>query len=195
MNYSDLDLQNHELDFWLKSYSPPFIHEDFYKQFFNFSELSEKKTLEIGCGGAPITDYCGFSNIDLTIADPLIEELIKNEKFKHLSEFKYFSKSLFDLDNNSYEHLVCLNVIDHFNDTEYQFVEKFHSLLGDGGKIWLYYDVRDSNNGNHLAIDNNKLIKKIEEKFTIEKIDDNINPKHRGWSSVNKSIRLIATKK
>lgn len=195
MNYTDGDLQNHELDFWIKSYKPPFFHIEFYKDFFDFSELSGKKTIDIGCGGAPISDYCGVEDIDLTINDPLIDDLIKNEKYQHMSKYKYHSCSLFDLNVEGHDFLVCLNVIDHFNDSEYVFIDKFYSLLIDDGFLWLYYDVRSKNDGSHLFLDNEKLLKKIESKFDIIKISEKINPKHEGWSSVNKSIRLIAKKK
>lgn len=195
MNYNDNDLQNHELDFWLTGYNPPFFHYDFYKNFFDFSELSRKKTIDVGCGGAPISDYCGILDIDLTIVDPLIEKLINHDKYEHLKKYKYFSCSLFDLDNQEYDYLVCLNVIDHFNDNEYSFVDKFHSLISDGGYMWLYFDVRNQNDENHLSIDRNKIIKKIETKFEILKISNDINPKHNGWSSINESIRIVAKKK
>jgi cyclopropane fatty-acyl-phospholipid synthase-like methyltransferase len=190
MNYTDEDLKNHELKFWINSYEPPFIHLDFYREFFNFSELSKKKTIDIGCGGAPISDYCDVHDINLT----LISDLVKNPKFSHLSKYKFYSNSLFDLNESGYEYLVCLNVIDHFNDESYSFIDKFHSFLKDDGIMWLYYDVRDKNDGNHLRIDNLRLIEKMKSKFEILKMDNTINPKHSGWSSVNKSIRIIAKK-
>lgn len=195
MNYNDEDLQNHELDFWIKSYNPPFFHFNFYNNFFNFSELSGKKTIDIGCGGAPISDYCGISDIDLTINDPLIGQLISHKKYEHLQKYKYFSCSLFDLEEGGYEYLVCLNVIDHFNDTEYTFVDKFNSLISDGGYMWLYFDIRSYNDENHLAIDKFKILEKIKINFEIVKISYEINPVHKGWSSINESIRLIAKKK
>jgi 2-polyprenyl-3-methyl-5-hydroxy-6-metoxy-1,4-benzoquinol methylase len=195
MEYTDDKLQDHELNFWLNSYKGDFFHLKFYQEFFNFSELSEKKTVDIGCGGAPISDYCGVNNINLTIVDPLIDKLIKHDKFKHLSKYDYSSNSLFDFNGADYEYLVCLNVVDHFNDSEYSFVDKFSSILKVGGFVWLYYDVRDINDGDHLSINNEKLINKIKENFEIIRMDESINPTHRGWSSVNKSVRIIAKKK
>jgi 2-polyprenyl-3-methyl-5-hydroxy-6-metoxy-1,4-benzoquinol methylase len=196
MNYEDHDLQNHELDFWINSYTPPFFHFNFYNSFFNFSELSGKKTIDIGCGGAPISDYCGVSNIDLTIVDPLIDDLLKHKKYEHLKNYNHISRSLFDLDNSDvYEYLVCLNVIDHFNDDEYGFVDKFHDLISDEGYMWLYFDVRNKNDENHLLVDKDKILKKIESKFEIVNISYEINPTHKGWSSVNESIRIVAKKK
>ena len=167
MEYTDDKLQDHELNFWLNSYKGDFFHLKFYQEFFNFSELSEKKTVDIGCGGAPISDYCGVNNINLTIVDPLIDKLIKHDKFKHLSKYDYSSNSLFDFNGADYEYLVCLNVVDHFNDSEYSFVDKFSSILKVGGFVWLYYDVRDINDGDHLSINNEKLINKIKENFEI----------------------------
>jgi hypothetical protein len=195
MEYTDEKLQDHELNFWLKNYNGDFFHLKFYQEFFNFSELSGKKTVDIGCGGAPISDYCGVNDIDLTIVDPLIDKLIEHDKFKHLSKYNYSSNSLFDFNDNEYEYLVCLNVVDHFNDSEYTFVDKFSSILKIDGLMWLYYDVRDINDGEHLSINNEKLINKIKDNFEIIRMDESINPTHSGWSSVNKSIRLIAKKK
>lgn len=195
MEYTDDKLQDHELNFWLNGYKGDFFHLKFYQEFFNFSELFEKKTVDIGCGGAPISDYCGVNNINLTIVDPLIDRLIKHDKFKHLSNYDYSSNSLFDFNGTDYEYLVCLNVVDHFNDSEYSFVDKFSSILKLGGFMWLYYDVRDINDGDHLAINNEKLINKIKENFEIIKMDESINPTHRGWASVNKSVRMVAKKK
>lgn len=195
MDYSDDKLQNHELNFWLNGYKPPFFHLEFYKSFFNFLELKNKKVLDVGCGGTPISEYCGVDGINLTILDPLISQLILNSKYEHLSKYKNVSKSLFDFNGSDYEYIVCLNVVDHFNDPEYTFVDKFYSFLKTDGILWLYYDVRDINDGEHLAIDNIKLLKKLKENFDVLNLDETINPNHVNWSSVKKSIRLIAKKK
>lgn len=195
MQYTDNKLQDHELNFWINSYPGYLWHSTFYQEFFNFAELSKKKTVDIGCGGSPITDYCGINDIDLTIVDPLINELIKYDKFKHLSKYHYYSNSLFDFNGSDYEYIVCLNVVDHFNDTEYNFVDKFSSILKTEGVMWLYYDIRDINDGDHLAINNEKLMSKIKQNFEIITLSESINPRHIGWSSVNKSIRMVAKKK
>lgn len=195
MDYTDDNLQNHELNFWLNGYRPPFFHLDYYKSFFNFLELKNKKVLDIGCGGAPISEYCGVDGINLTILDPLIDKLILNDKYKHLSNYDNISKSLFDFNGLNYEYVVCLNVVDHFNDPDYMFIDKFFSFLKEDGILWLYYDVRDINDGEHLAIDNIKLLNKLRENFEILSIDETTNPKHFNWSSIKKSIRLIAKKK
>jgi hypothetical protein len=60
--------------------------------------------------------------------------------------------------------------------------------------MWLYFDVRDVNDGEHLAVDENKVLSKIEQSFSIIKLDESVNPTHVGWSSVRKSIRLVAKK-
>ena len=194
MGYTDKELQSHELNFWINSYKPPFFHFSFYKNFFNFDELSQKKTVDIGCGGAPISDYCGVDGIDLTIVDPLIGSLIENDKFKHLKNYNSFSGSLFDFEGSNFDYVVCLNVVDHFNDPKFGFVEKFHSLLSDEGILWLYYDVRNLNSGDHLSINDTQLMDEIKKYFNIVKIDNTINPTHKGWANVVYSTRLIAKK-
>jgi 2-polyprenyl-3-methyl-5-hydroxy-6-metoxy-1,4-benzoquinol methylase len=195
MNYSDKNLQDHELDFWVNHYNPPFYHMDYYKSFFDFEKLSEKKVIDIGCGGAPISEYIEIPNINLTILDPLINDLLKFEKFSNLKKYNYFSGSLFDFDKSDYDYIVCLNVIDHFNDDEYTFIDKFFDFLNKNGELWLYYDLRHKNDGDHLLIDNEKLMNKLNTKFSIIDTSDKVNPKHINWSTVYSSIRLIAKKK
>ena len=156
MKYTDHELQEHELNFWVNSYNPPFFHIDFYKQFFDFKNLVGKKVVDIGCGGAPISDYCGVNGINLTIVDPLIDNLIKHPKYEHLKKYNYFSNSLFDFTEKNYDFLICLNVIDHFNDPQYSVIDKFSDILSENGELWLYYDLRTKDDGDHLMIDNGK---------------------------------------
>lgn len=195
MSYSDEKMQNHELNFWINSYKPPFFHKNFYEDFYDFKKLIGKKVVDIGCGGAPISDYCGIDGMDLTIVDPLMDKLIESDKYKHLKKYDYFSGSLFDFNNINYDCVVCLNVIDHFNDPDYKVIDKFYDILSNESELWLYYDLRTKDDGDHLMIDEEKIMKKIENKFDIIKLSDSVNPNHKGWSSVYKSIRLIGKKK
>jgi len=194
MSYSDEHLQNHELNYWLNGFVPPLHHQHFYNEFFPFKELNSKKTVEVGCGGSPITEYNNISP-ELTLVDPLLSALITHDKFKHLSQHKIFSQSLLDFKEKGYDYVVCLNVIDHFNDPECTFVDRFSNMLGKGGELWLYYDIRSKDDGDHLALNDEKIQLKINDKFDIKKIDLTVNPIHNNWSSVYKSVRLIATKK
>jgi SAM-dependent methyltransferase len=195
VKYTDAELQDHELIFWIRDYKPPFFHRDFYASFFDFSELQGKSVADIGCGGAPISDYSGVSNFDLTIVDPLINSLMQSAKFMHLKKYKTFSGSLFDFNETGYDYVVCLNVIDHFHDRYFNFVNVFHSNLREGGLLWLYFDVRDVDDGHHLSVDSQRLLDKISKFFSIVKIDSSINPVHQGWASVRSSVRLIAQKR
>ncbi len=193
MKYTDEQLQEHELDFWINGYRPPFYHKDYYTEFFNFEELSNKKVVDIGCGGTPIAEYNDIKDINLTIVDPLIGSLIKHPKYEHLAKYDYFSGTLFDFAKSGYDCLVCLNVIDHFNDPQYDFVEKFYNILKPANsQMWLYFDLRTKDDGDHLMIDEDKLMSRIAEKFNIVKLDYKVNPRHKGWSSVYKSVRLMA---
>jgi 2-polyprenyl-3-methyl-5-hydroxy-6-metoxy-1,4-benzoquinol methylase len=192
--YSDEHLQNHELNYWLNGFNPPLHHHHFYNEFFPFESLNSKKTVEVGCGGSPITEYTKATP-DLTLIDPLLDKLVSYKKYEHLSQYKIFSQSLLDFKEKEYDYAVCLNVIDHFNDPECSFVDVFYNMLNKDGELWLYYDVRSKDDGDHLALNDEKIQLKIKDKFNIKKIDLNINPIHKGWSSVYKSVRLIATKK
>ncbi len=197
MNYSDEYLQNHELNYWIYGHKLPFHHEKFYKDFFPFDKLSSGLILEIGCGGCPISEYNNIDCIDrLTLLDPLIENLSNIEKFKFLNKYKKFSDNILhsNIDDN-FDFIICLNVIDHFNDPDYNFVDKIFNLLNDDGEFWIYYDLRTHSSDDHLMIDNNKLFDKFKKYFNIIKISEDINPTHEGWSNVCKSIRLILRKK
>jgi 2-polyprenyl-3-methyl-5-hydroxy-6-metoxy-1,4-benzoquinol methylase len=194
MNYSDEHLQNHELNYWLNGFNPPLHHKHFYNEFFPFEELNSQKVVEVGCGGSPITEYNQITP-QLTLIDPLLDKLILHDKFKHLSQHTIFSQSLLDFKQKGYDYAVCLNVIDHFNDPECSFINVFSDMLISGGELWLYYDVRSKDDGDHLALDDDKIQSKIKEKFKINKIDLTVNPIHLNWSSVYKSVRIIATKK
>jgi 2-polyprenyl-3-methyl-5-hydroxy-6-metoxy-1,4-benzoquinol methylase len=194
MNYTDEQLQDHELNFWINDFKKPFYHEKFYKDFYNFDLLKGKKVLDIGCGGYPVCEYTSES-IELTILDPLIDKLILNDKYNHLDRFEKFSGSILDYNGSDYDVVVCLNVIDHFNDKEFVFVDKFNSFLKNSGELWLYYDVRPIDCDNHLALDSDGILNKLKLHFDIIKIDETTNPTHVGWSKITKSIRLIAKKK
>ena len=194
MNYTDKELQDHELKFWIDAKKPRLLHQDFYKEFYDFNELIGKKVVDIGCGSSPVSEYCSVKDLNLTIVDPLIEKLIKSNKHDHLKKHNYFSGSLFDFDGTNYDCLVCLNVIDHFNDPEYNAIDKFYNILSNNSELWLYYDLRNKNDEYHLMINEEKIMKKIKNKFDITKISYSINPVHIGWSSVNKSIRIIGKK-
>jgi len=200
MEYTDNNLQEQELGYWLNVHkkphpNEPFLHENFYKQFFSFEDLNEKVVLEFGCGGCPISEYTNTAFKELILVDPLFELLTTYTSFSHLSKYENYSISVLDLNlNKTVDVVIGLNVIDHFNDSDYKVIDKLHSFLAQGGELWLYYDVRPANSSYHLSIDNDKLLNKIKEKFEIIKISEDINPVHIGWSGVEKSIRLIAKK-
>ena len=40
MNYTDKELQDHELKFWIDAKKPRLLHQDFYKEFYDFNELT-----------------------------------------------------------------------------------------------------------------------------------------------------------
>lgn len=193
--YTDEQMQDHELLFWVRDFYPPLYHESWYKLFFPFEELDGKKVADVGCGGYPISNYIN-SKMDLLLVDPLLDRLIATEKYAHLSDNKIFSGSILDFDpKEKLDYVVCLNVIDHFNDPSFTLVDKFENALTPGGELWLYYDVRPNDAEDHKALDSDGIMNKIKEKFDIIKMDETVNPKHIGWSGVYKSIRIIARKK
>lgn len=196
MEYNKEHLENHELNYWFNTNDPnkDVKHLKFYQEIFNFDLLESKKVLDVGCGGTPVTNYT-IKDFNLTILDPLIDRLVTNDRYKHLLKHKRFSGSILEYTESNFDVLVCLNVIDHFEDTEAIFIDKFNEILKTNGELWLYYDVRDENSDDHLKLDNEFILSKLKKYFTIEKISESINPNHLGWSKIKKSIRLIAKKK
>ena len=194
MKYIDQSLQRHELDYWL-NHNYPNKHADFYKEFFDFSLCFDKSVLDVGCGGNPIIDFVDVP-MQFSILDPLLNSLILSQKYNSLSNLNGYSMSILDFDElNKFDIITCLNVIDHFTDHDAIFIDKFYQALKQNGELWLYYDVRPVDACDHLAVDNNKILTKLSEKFEISKISNQINPKHEGWSGITESVRLIARKK
>lgn len=194
MTYTNQSLQEHELNYWL-NHNYPNKHAEFYKEFFDFSLCSGKFVLDVGCGGNPITDFVQVP-MHLSILDPLLDSLILSKEYQHLSKFNRYSISILDFtEKDQFDIITCLNVIDHFTDTDSVFVDIFHQALKQDGELWLYYDVRPVDACDHLAVDNTKILAKLSKKFEISKTSKQINPKHLGWSGITESIRLIARKK
>jgi len=197
MNYSDEYLQNHELNYWINGHKMPFHHEKFYKEFFPFEKISSGNILEIGCGGCPISEY---NDIDLSgrlvLLDPLLNKLSKIQRYEFLNKYKILSDNiLYSNIDDKFDFIICLNVIDHFNDPDYNFVDKIFNSLNDNGEFWIYYDLRTVSSDDHLVIDDVKLLNKFKKYFDVIKMSEDINPTHEGWSNVYKSIRLILRKK
>lgn len=193
--YTDEALQKHEFNYWQNHHDKSkFPNTNYYKSFFDFERLTGSKILDIGCGGFPVSEY--NPNItDLTLMDPLLEQLSKLEKFSHINKYTLISKSILDAHNlPQYDFVVCLNVIDHFADDDLIFVDKFNEFLKPGGELWLQYDVRPHDCCDHLAVNDNAIIEKIKSQFELIKINNDINPICRGWSDVYKSTRIIAKK-
>lgn len=197
MNYTDEHLQNHELDYWINGHKLPFHHEKYYKDFFPFHRLENGKILEIGCGGCPISEYNNINfNNRLILIDPLLNKLSKIEKYNFLNKYQLLSDNILTANiQDKIDFAICLNVIDHFNDIDFNFVEKIHEILNENGEFWIYYDLRTESAEDHLMIDNEKLMKKINKYFDIVNISDEINPTHIGWSNVYKSVRIILKRK
>ncbi len=150
--------------------------------------------MDVGCGGTPITDYIDATP-RLTLLDPLLDDLVKLERYSHLRSYAGHSCSVLEFTGRHlFDVITCLNVVDHFHDDELDFIEVFHRALRPRGELWLYYDVRPVNADDHLAVDHASIVEKLRARFDVASYDGSVNPKHGRWSGVEKSIRLIATK-
>lgn len=196
---SDSDVSK-EIDFWL-GYNQPyndFKHKQYYVDFFDFS-IVKGDVIEIGCGGSPFItytkEYILNNSINLTLIDPLFTEIAKIEKYSFLNQYKYHSNNLLNYNTeNQYNYIICLNVLDHFKESHVDFISKMKSLLMDNGRIYLYYDIRESYNDGHYAVNHSTIYNYIVNNFTILKESYDINPEHKGWSTIYKSYRAILSK-
>ena len=193
MNLSDT---KKEIDFWLHTneLGKNFKHKNYYS-FLDLNTISGT-CLEIGCGGSPFTTYCDTKkDIDLTIVDPILKELVALPKYESLKQYKLYSCSLLDLNiNNQFNHIVCLNVLDHFGNGHIEFLKRIVSLIQDGGKLFLYYDIRQKYVDNHYPVSHDEIISFLKQHFIFVKESFDINPKHSNWSTVYKSYRGIMVK-
>lgn len=191
-----LDIKK-EINFWLNTneFGRTFKHKTYYS-FFDLYTISGT-CLEIGCGGSPFITYQDTkSNIDLTLVDPILGELVTLPKYGFLQQYKFYSCNLLDLNiNNQFDNIVCLNVLDHFSDGHLEFLSRIYNLIKDGGKLFLYYDIRKIYDDDHYPIDHYKIITFLNEHFISIKESFDINPKHINWSTVYQSYRGIMTKK
>jgi 2-polyprenyl-3-methyl-5-hydroxy-6-metoxy-1,4-benzoquinol methylase len=192
MSESDI---HKEMDFWI-NYTQPikdFKHKNFYVNFFDFSQI-KNEVLEIGCGGSPFITYVDNydSSIQLSLLDPLIDQISSIPKYSFLTNYTRYNQNLLDSSiNQKYDYIVCLNVLDHFPDSYTNFLDKIKHMLKDSGKIFLYYDIRRINNDGHYAINHNEVYNYIINNFKIIKESLDVNPVHHNWSTVYQSYRAL----
>lgn len=188
-----------ELDFW-KNYIQPyknFKHKQYYIDFFPFSEITGH-CLEIGCGGSPFVTYVDnpISNIDLSLVDPLINQIAELPRYDFLKNYHIFNCSLLNFSTlETYDYIICLNVLDHFPKYHTNFIDKIKSLLKPLGKLFLYYDIRKENKDDHYSIDHNIIYQHIHNNFSIVKESLAINPEHKDWSTVYMGYRAVLENK
>lgn len=188
----------HELEFW-KNYTfekKNFLHRDYYCEFFPLDKINGK-ILEIGCGGAPFYTYCD-ADVDhksITLVDPILKDLSLMEKYFFLNKNYLKKDSFFNLESEEkYDYIICLNVLDHFEEGHDKFLLKIKDMLNKNGRLFLYYDIRSCYSLNHYAINPELIRNTLVSNFSIIKEDYNINPVHINWSMVYSSHRVIAEK-
>jgi 2-polyprenyl-3-methyl-5-hydroxy-6-metoxy-1,4-benzoquinol methylase len=184
-----------EIDFWINYNQPTkdFKHKNFYANFFDFSQI-RNEVLEIGCGGSPFITYVDNydSTIQLSLLDPLIDQISSIPKYSFLTNYTRYNLNLLASSiNHKYDYIVCLNVLDHFPDSYTSFLNKMKYMLKEHGKIFLYYDIRRINNDGHYAINHNEIYNYIINNFEIIKESLEVNPVHHNWSTVYQSYRAV----
>ena len=196
MSNSDHD---HELKFWInyRFENGNFLHRNFYEKFFPFQEI-KGKILEIGCGGAPFYTYIpgNFDKQKISLIDPLLNDLSTIDRYNHLTDCNLFSCNFLEFNSQEkYDTVICLNVIDHFPYGQDEFLRKVNNCMFNNGQLYLYYDLRTTNENDHYAINESLVRNSIHDLFEIVKEDYTINPNHVGWSKIYKSHRAILNKK
>lgn len=192
---NQLDKQK-EIDFWFNTneLGINFKHKNYY-EFFELDTINGN-CLEIGCGGSPFTTYSNNSNVNLTIVDPIINDLILLTKYSHIQKYSLYSCNFLEFNTNSkFNNIVCLNVLDHFGESHIQFLSRIKAMLKTEGKLFLYYDIRTEYSDNHYSINHDDIISFLHQNFVVFKESFDINPKHLNWSTVYKSYRGILINK
>lgn len=116
---------------------------------FNYLNKPFKSLLEVGCGPyCRNTEY--FLNLfptitKISILDPLLQNYIDNNYYvnKVIEKYKVktFSTSLEAYsDNEQYEVIICINVLDHVQDSDIC-MEKIYEKLCQGGVLILGQDL------------------------------------------------------
>jgi 2-polyprenyl-3-methyl-5-hydroxy-6-metoxy-1,4-benzoquinol methylase len=192
MTKTDID---RELDFWIHYFQPykNFKHKNFYVEFFPFNNISGS-CLEIGCGGSPFITYMDEqpNAFQLSLVDPLIEEISNIPRYAFLKNHTNYNSSLLNFETSQkYDFIICLNVLDHFPDNHINFLIKMQNLLKPTGKVFLYYDVRQKDADDHYSINHSIIYSHIHNSFDIVKESLECNPEHRNWSTVYMGYRAV----
>lgn len=94
--------------------------------------------LEVGCGpGNYSADYANLSSVSLLTAADLDENMIEYAKKENAHpKIKYITKDVCKSDPESFDSIVCANVMEHVED-HVAFAKSLHSTLKQGGSLAL----------------------------------------------------------
>lgn len=186
MEYTDTELQAHELDFWVNKWHAEWDafaekrFKQYYNPFFDFNSMKQP-ILEVGCAGIPASSYFPMPQ---TLVDPLLDSLVKVPRFSkigvgnHLISESFLTAEL----EGRYASVLCFNCLDHFNNSEETFFRKAASVLLKGGKLYLYYHLRDKHKDDHLALDQTKIDTEIAKYFRVARYSEEMEPEVVGWA-------------
>lgn len=193
--YTDENLQDHEFDFWSNYWNSDWVEKvkdrnnNFVLPFFESFKDASYPILEIGSGGFPISQMV---DIEVAVCDPLHDKLKDLDIFHYLKDMRSYSCPFFEMgEQDKFNTIICLNCLDHFNNNEY-FFEKASNLLNVGGKIYLFYHLRNEDRDDHLAIDQKSVELEISKRFTIYKESKESDPNVGGWA--DGAVRYILIK-
>jgi len=188
MEYTDSELQAHELHFWTTQWHAEWDafaekrFKTYYNPFFDFSSMKEP-ILEVGCAGIPASSYFPLR---ATLIDPLLKDLLHVTRFSKIGQGNtVISESFITaiLPKNEFNSVLCFNCLDHFNNAETLFFAKTHSVLKPAGRLYLYYHLREYGKDDHLALDQSAINKEIAKYFTVIKYSEEMEPEVIGWAS------------
>lgn len=145
VNNNEIEHFNQQASFWWDVNGPfKTLHHinptrtEYVKQFIN---LTDKKVLDVGCGGGIFSEAMAANNAQVTGID-LADESLEVAKL-HLYESKhkidYFNQSVEDfasLNENSFDVIVCMEMLEHVPDPQ-SIVDACSKILKPGGWMFL----------------------------------------------------------
>jgi SAM-dependent methyltransferase len=112
-----------------------FINPFYFSQndlFIKMKELAPKLSgnlLDIGCGGKP---YLNLFNVDSYVG---LEFDTPESRLNNISDY-YYDGKIFPFSNNSFDSVVCNQVLEHVEDPDY-FLSEIYRILKPHGKLIL----------------------------------------------------------
>jgi ubiquinone/menaquinone biosynthesis C-methylase UbiE len=162
---------------WSRQWEYPYVYQMIQKYIDNSRNANEFKILDVGSGVTffpyyiyltfekVTVDCCDFDTEYIPIFSRINANLNQNVKFHNMDMKKL------ELEDNSYDIIYCISVLEHTNDHE-NVLKEFHRVLKPNGSLILTFDISIDGFAD-ISIDAAKeLISLIEKYYTpLESMD------------------------